>query len=235
MKRYKKHIKNKSSRQKRHLPEKILSKFLIKEFDKKNGPILIAVGGPGGIGKSTFAFSLAQELKEAVVLGLDDYKTSREFRRKKKIFGPHPHANEMDMIKEHLSTLKKNKTIQKPIYCSDNGKINKFLEFDPDRFIIVEGEIATYKDFRDIVDFSIFIDSHWKTQLNTRINRDIEKRGYTPEKAIATFLHSNLREFAEYGQESKNWSDVHIHCNDDYSLVIDAVSEHLVQEIKINS
>ncbi len=113
----------------------------------------------------------------------------------------------------------------KPKYCSNKGEINEYVEFYPKRFVIVEGEIATYKEFKDAVDFSIFIDADWKTQLNTRITRDVEARGYSPEKAIATFLHSNLREFAEFGSESKNWSDIHIHCNEDYSLEIEAVFE----------
>ena len=108
---------------------------------------MVAVGGPGGIGKSTFAAALAQTLGEAVVLGLDD--------------------------------------------------------------------------------FSIFIDAHWRTQLHTRIERDILERGYTPRKAIETFLHSNLLEFETYGASSKNWADVHLHCDAQYRLTAAAICSTL--------
>lgn len=206
-------------------PDRVLAAYLRTAFDG-DAPTLVAVGGPGGTGKSTFARRLATALGQdnAVILTLDDYKTARSVRACKNLFGPHPEANEMQMICDHLSALREGRTIEKPLYCSQRGQISRFTPFSPARFVVVEGEISTYDAFEPFLDFSIFIDSHWKTQLNTRITRDIEHRGYTPEKAIATFLHSNLREFATYGAITKDRCDVHIHCGDDYTLVIDAVA-----------
>jgi uridine kinase len=129
----------------------------------------------------------------------------------------------MQLIALHLESLKQGRPIKKPVYCRKEGASCKTVIFAPARFVVVEGEIALYRDFHRYVDFSIFIDSHWKTQLNTRIKRDIEERGYSPKKAIAAFLYSNLHEFSEYGTESKNWADVHIHCDEKYNMLIDAV------------
>ncbi len=204
-------------------PHVVLARALHRKYDGWARPVTIAVGGPGGIGKSTFAERLAEALGEAVVLGLDNYKTPREERARKNLYGPHPDANEMELLRSHLQQLRRGETILKPTYCRGRGRIHTAGPFPPDRFVIVEGEIATYREFHAEIDFSIFIDSHWETQLNTRIRRDIEQRGYTPQKAIATFLYSNLHEFSEYGAESKNWADVHIHCEKDYRLVLDAV------------
>ncbi len=201
----------------------VLARALKQKFAVSTHPVLIAVGGPGGIGKSTFANDLAGALGQAAVLGLDDYKTPREVRAQKNIYGPHPEANEIQLLHRHLQQLRRGAVIEKPCYCRVRGRIQSSAAFAPDRFVIVEGEIATYRDFHAEMDFSIFIDAHWKTQLNTRIRRDIEERGYTPQKAIATFLYSNLHEFEAYGVESKNWADVHIHCDEDYRLTIDAV------------
>lgn len=220
---YKKHVR--LCKQKRLLsdPHRIIAQAILRKFSQAPKNVIIAIGGPGGTGKSTFAVKLAHEFSNVTILALDDYKTSRNYRAQKKLFGPHPEANNMDMLAHHLSQLKKGCTIKKPVYCREKGTAQTVLEFDPAKFIIAEGEIATYKDFHEYVDFSIFIDSHWKTQLNTRISRDIEKRGYTPQKAIAAFLYSNLHEFPEYGSESKNWSDIHIHCTEDHNMIIDAV------------
>ena len=219
-------------------PDQVLGAFLSCAYAGSSLPVLVAVGGPGGTGKSTFARNLAQTIGKdrAVVLPLDDYKTPRAVRSRKNIFGPHPDANEMQMIRDHLETLRQGLPIDKPCYCAVQGQINRFEPFTPARFVIVEGEVSTYRAFRDVIDFAIFIDAHWKTQLNTRLTRDIEQRGYTLEKAIATFLHSNLREFPTYGGLSKNECDIHIHCDDDYTLVIDAVAEiHLSSILKILS
>ncbi|MFW6152559.1 MAG: uridine kinase family protein, partial [Verrucomicrobiota bacterium] len=155
-------------------PHILLSGALRWKFAELERPALIAVGGPGGIGKTTFAGKLAAELKEAVILGLDDYKSPRDTREQKKIYGPHPEANDMKLLHSHLRQLRQGKTIEKPRYCRDRGKIDSTISFEPDTFVIVEGEIATYKEFYSEIDFSIFIDSHWETQLNTRIKRDIQ-------------------------------------------------------------
>ena len=92
---------------------------------------------------------------------------------------------------------------------------------------MIDGEISTYGEFHDLIDFSVFLDSDWKTQLTTRITRDVQERNYTEEKAIATFLQSNLREFAEHGAESKRWADVHLYVKADYSVIIESVSTEL--------
>jgi uridine kinase len=222
-KHYKKHIKIDRDHAGLIAPEKIIADALLEKFKDITRPVLVAVGGPGGIGKSTFAGKLRDKLGNAVVLPLDNYKKSREQRAMGNLYGAHPGANEIGLVLEHLEKLQRGKRIQKPVYCRERGEIRSTENFNPSEFVIVEGEISTYREFHHMIDFSIFIDSHWKTQLNTRINRDINERGYTPSKAIAAFLYSNLHEFAEYGQESRKWADVHIFCFEDYKLIIDAV------------
>jgi dihydrodipicolinate synthase/N-acetylneuraminate lyase/uridine kinase len=153
-------------------------------------------------------------------------------RQKQNLFGAHPNANEMDLILSHLKTLKQNQSIKKPIYNAKSGKADTTKPFKPARFVIVEGEVSTYRPFRDQIDLSIFIDADWRTQLATRTGRDIEDRNYTPDKAIATFLQSNLREFTAHGAESKNWADVHLYCQSDYRLTIESVSRELFDSFK---
>ncbi|HCC49033.1 MAG TPA: hypothetical protein DEQ38_13095 [Elusimicrobia bacterium] len=221
-KHYKVHVKLDKARRAAapHLP---LAGALLRKFAGRKHPVLIAVGGPGGTGKSTFAASLAGELPDARVLKLDDYKTSRAARAVKGLQGPHPEANEMALLKEHLRRLKRGEGVAKPVYCRKSGQAAQTEPFAAARFIIAEGEIATYPDFYELVDFSVFIDSHWWTQLRTRIGRDIVVRGYSVKKALTTYVRSNLLEFKAYGAESRNWADVHIHCSRRYKLKIDAV------------
>ena len=229
MPQYKRHIAFDAADADGESPEKVLSDLLRKVFADSPAPVVIAVGGPGGTGKSTFARKLRQHLGSAAVLRLDDYKTPRHIRKGKNIFGPHPEANTMDLVGKHISLMKRNVAFDKPVYNSDTGRADSTERFRPERFNILDGEISTYGDFREHVDFAVFIDAHYKTQLATRTSRDIEVRGYTWEKAILTFLHSNLREYAEYGAPSKNWADMHIYCNDDYTLNIQAIASQFHQ------
>ena len=208
--------------------EHVLAEAIHHHFGDDVTPSLIAVGGPGGTGKSTFSKKLAEALGGADVLRLDDYKTCRYFRKERGIFGAHPEANEMDLISEHLAMIKSDIAIDKPIYCSKAGRATSTEKYCPKRFNIVEGEVATYKEFSDIIDLHIFIDAHLDTQLQTRMTRDVSHRGYTEEKALDTFVGSNMNEFKEYGAETKSWADVVLYCDQDYSLTIQGYSTLII-------
>lgn len=234
MHKYKTHVTYKASQTRRKMPEDIIAALLSKNFPSSPGsrPITIAIGGPGGTGKSTFAKKLAALIPDSAIMRLDDYKTPRAHRAGKNIFGAHPDANMMDLIAEHISLIKQNTPFDKPLYDNVTGTADKTETYTPTKFNILDGEISTYRKFRDNIDFSIFIDSDWKTQLATRTSRDVESRGYTREKAIETFLQSNLREFTKYGAESKNWADIHLYCSRDHSLAIESVASELYEHFE---
>lgn len=230
MHKYKTHVSYKEASRQRNSAERIIAALILEEFKASPEHLIIAVGGPGGTGKSTFSEALAAALKDAAILALDDYKESRSIRQGKNVFGPHPEANKMDLMCEHIKKIKAGETVEKPVYNGDTGSADSSEVFEPKRYNILDGEVSTYRDFRDLVDFSIFIDADWKVQLGTRISRDIDVRGYSREKAITTFLQSNLKEFSEYGAESKNWADVHLHCTDEHVMVVESVSQEIFNE-----
>ncbi len=230
MHKYKTHITLKNGQHR--APEQVVAELLKSMFAQTQFPILVAVGGPGGTGKSTFSKALAARLPDTVVLRLDDYKTPRVFRAENKIYGPHPKANKLDLLKSNLIEMKAGRVFQKPVYDKSTGEAETTEPFAPGRFTILDGEVSTYPEFRELVDFSLFIDSDWKTQLTTRLARDVEERGYDKEKAVATFLQSNLREFSEYGAESKKWADMHLYCDADYHLSVESVSDELFHKYK---
>ncbi len=233
MHRYKQHVRPKDHGHISRRPaEQMLAEMIRFSLAGKPGPLVIAVGGPGGTGKSTFARRLSQRLDDAAVLRLDDYKTARAARQKAGIFGPHPDANKMALIADHLGRLRGGEPFDQPVYDPSIGDAGSVRTYQPARFNIIDGEVATYREFRDLVDFAVFVDSDWRTQLATRLGRDLAHRNYSPEKAIATFLHSNLREFSEHGAESKNWADVHLYCHDDYRLELESMSRELYEQVR---
>jgi 4-hydroxy-tetrahydrodipicolinate synthase len=223
----KQHVKALYNKRARRNPEALIAALLQEMFTNTSQRVIIAVGGPGGIGKSTFTEKLAKHLDNSQILHLDDYKTPRAERQGKNLFGAHPNANYMDTISEHLVSIRNGIGFQQPVYDAVAGTASKTRLYEPTRFNLLDGEISTYPHFRSAVDLSIFIDSDWTTQLKTRLNRDIDERGYTKDKAIATFLHSNLREFAEHGADSKSWADIHLFCDADYRLRIESISESI--------
>lgn len=230
---YKSHVKLKDRGPAARRPtEELVAEILCRVFAEETGPVLVAIGGPGGTGKSTFARHLAEALPDAAVLGLDHYKTPRQARREAEIFGPHPEANKMGLIARHLRAIRHGESIERPVYDGAVGEAQHTETYAPAHFNLIDGEVATYGDFHDLVDFSIFIDSDWRTQLETRLGRDLDERDYSLDKAVATFLHSNLREFTEHGAESKNWADLHLFCSSDYRLRVESVSRELYEQVE---
>lgn len=205
----------------------ILAQYFISRFSLSDKPVLIAIGGPGGSGKTTFSGKLQERLGRCGVVHLDNYKTTRAERQRKNLMGPHPDANQMVLVAEHLTKIKAGESISVPQYDSDCGVTSHYEEYVPRWITIVEGEISTYKEFRHLIDCSIFIDSDFKTQLSARLGRDMSQRGHSLKKAVTTFLNSNLSEFTIYGADSKQWSDIHLFCHDDYHVSIEAVRNEL--------
>lgn len=105
------HVQYKNKRFRRK-PDIILADLIQNISSRQERPFLVTIGGPGGSGKSTFAKKLASRLKpHSIVLPLDDYKTPRALRSKLNVFGPHPRANEMELIKKHFQKVSRGKTL----------------------------------------------------------------------------------------------------------------------------
>jgi phosphoribulokinase len=200
-----------------------------------NRPLLVAIGGPGGTGKSTLTKLLQKHLTSSSIVHLDDYKTPRAERAALGIFGAHPQANKMNLIQEHLIQLRLGNRIEKPVYNAIDGTADHVESVSAEPIVLLDGEISTYAPFRSSIDLSVFIDAHWRTQLQTRLERDIKVRNYTPEKAIATFLESNLREFPKYGADSQHWSHIRLWADEHYQLKLVALEASLAATLKAMS
>lgn len=212
--------------------EKSVAAFITSQFAKAAFPVTIAIGGPGGSGKTTFARVLSKLLPDSGVLNLDNYKTSRAERAEKKLAGPHPEANRMELVKVHLAALKRGEEISVPVYDRESGDTSRHEIFTPRRFILVEGEISTYLELCACIDFSIYLDAELTTQLAARTGRDIHEHGHSFQKAITTFLTSNLNDFLTYGAISKNRCDLHLFCHEDRHITGEAIKTTLFERFR---
>lgn len=183
-----------------------------------DGPVNIAVGGPGGSGKSTFCQLLSDMLSPSAIFRLDDYKTCRKARRKAGLYGPHPAANEMELVLIHLEEIRSGRKFFRPVYDRKEGRIDSTEIYEPARYNIIDGEISTYRQFSHLVDYSIYLDTGIFTQLKTRLVRDVRERGYSRRKALATFFGSNISEFKSFGEESRKWADAVLFRSGDRTL-----------------
>jgi uridine kinase len=188
-------------------------------FCDASAPQLIAVSGPGGCGKSAFCNKLDTMLPQSSILPLDTYRLPREERRLRNLFGSHPDANRIDLLLEHIEALRTGKQITYPVYDTVTGTVAGESILTPEKFVLLDGEIAGYAQIASHCDFSIHLDAAPEILFARRVRRDIEQNGYNYEKVKAVFGQS-MRDNETYGAYGKEHSDINIISNETFTLEI---------------
>lgn len=140
---------------------------------------VITVAGESGSGKSEVATVLTQKFQKdglnSLILQQDDYfksppKTNHE-KRKKDISRVGPEEVRLDLINQHIKTLKKGESIEKPEMNFELDKeYTKTVEPVDLNILIIEG---TYTTLLEPVDKKIFIN---KSYLDTKKFREKRAR-----------------------------------------------------------
>src|SRR5215218_9033257 len=105
-------------------------------------PIMLAIAGDSGTGKTTITAGLVEALgKERITsVGADDYHRYDREERKSLPFTPlHPKCNYIDIMEQHLRHLSMGEPILKPVYNHDTGELERPEYLEPREFVIVEG------------------------------------------------------------------------------------------------
>ncbi len=181
---------------------------IIKERQKEKGRnILVAVGGPGGSGKTAFASHIAGLISDSNVIHTDDYRFPRK-ERSKNMLGSNPAANDINLLLSHFDLIKNNTPFDKPVYNTVTGKIDLTETYTPRVVNIVEGEISTIEKLLPHYDLKIYLDTSIVNQLLHRLKRDRNERKYSSIKSIYVFLKSNLVDYQKYNYKINDRADL---------------------------
>jgi uridine kinase len=179
-----------------------------------NGPLLVAIVGGSGSGKSWLAEQLAGALEGlAVRLCLDDFYRDQshvpELERGAINFD-HPDAIDWPALEAVLTDLSNGRPAQLPCYdfkTHCRGRSTTVLQ--PKPVVLVEGLWLLHRPtLRALFDLKLFIDCPSATRLRRRVDRDIATRGRTRasvEKQFAATVEPMHREFVT---PQKRYADV---------------------------
>ena len=142
-----------------------------------------------------------------------------------------PTALNQEELENDLGKLQSNQKIIVKEY-NFNAPIKKhvFITIEPSEIILVEGLfLFYYKGVRSKLDFSVFIDVDPQTQLDRRLYRDQETRGYSRDGILYQWQKHVIPCYQKYLLPFKDDADFHFR-NDSNS---DQDFKILVKEIAI--
>jgi uridine kinase len=122
---------------------------------------VIAVDGPGGAGKSTFAARLADELGGAQMLHTDDFASWED-----------PINWWPRLVKEVLEPLSRNEPARFRRTNWGNPDHEEWGEVAPAEFVILEGVTASREAFQPFLTYSVWIETPRELRLDRGLARD---------------------------------------------------------------
>jgi len=153
--------------------------------------MIIGICGGSGSGKTTLLKRLAQSFSELYpsVFSMDNYYLSidqQQLDANGEINFDLPTALDQQQLTSDLQMLAKGEPIEvKEYHFNAPPDKNVLITIQPSELIIVEGLfLFEYQEVHKLLDFSIFIEVDQDVQLDRRLYRDQETRGYTREAII---------------------------------------------------
>ena len=122
---------------------------------------IIAIDGPGGAGKSSFAEQLSQQLGNTPILHTDDFASWEN-----------PLNWWPRLLKQVLEPLSHNETARYQRYDWGTKRLAEWHEIQPTRYLLLEGVSSSREAFRPYISFSIWIETPRQERLRRGLERD---------------------------------------------------------------
>ena len=161
---------------------------------RRGVPILVAIAGGSGSGKSWLADKLQKILHpKAGRLCLDDFYRDRSHlpaARRSQINFDHPRAIDWPLLERVLKSLLADRPARAPSYdFKTHSRLPKLRTIHPTPVVLIEGLwVLRRPSIRRLVSLSVFLDSAAPTRLSRRMARDLATRGRSISSIRRQFL-----------------------------------------------
>nr|WP_321307921.1 uridine kinase [uncultured Sphaerochaeta sp.] len=154
---------------------------------------IIGITGGSGSGKSTIVKKISEVCTDFVFIPQDNYYRSATFISNSNITAfnfDHPDAFDMELLYEHLKTLKEGKAIEMPQYdFVHHRRREETVSVAPKSLVIIEGLMILHdSNIRDLLDLKLYVDTPDDIRFIRRLKRDIAERGRTVESVCTQYL-----------------------------------------------
>ncbi len=177
----------------------------------QNKIFLIGIAGGSGSGKTTFAKKVMKGINssEASLLHMDSYYLHSVPKINGKANFDHPDAFDWNLLRHHLSELKKGHSIKCPIYdFSGSTRTEEYEKIGPCKVVLFEGIFSLYdQEIRNILDIKCFLHVDSDIRFTRRLHRDVKERGRSLESVIAQYYDTVRPMYQKYLDPQKQYAD----------------------------
>jgi uridine kinase len=181
----------------------------------KPTPLVIAIAGGSGSGKTTVANAILREVGADRIAYLPHDAYYRDLsnlpqNQRVAVNFDHPDSLESELMIEHIRKLKNWEPVEMPVYdFTRHTRTAETIPVEPHRVIVVEGIlIFAERELRELFDVKIFVDTDPDIRFIRRLQRDLSERGRTTEMVVHQYLSTVRPMHLEFVESSKRYADV---------------------------
>jgi uridine kinase len=205
-----------------------------------SSPLVIAISGASGSGKSLFTENLLKEFSEkgksVQVLREDHYYRAQDhlaMSEREKTNYDHPKAFEHELLVEHLTALRNWQSIDYPHYCyKTHTRLDQKELLKSAPVIIIEGIMLLANEaLQRMFDIKIFVDTPLDICLLRRMKRDIAERGRTLMSVADQYESTVKPMYHQFIAPSRFTADVIVTQGGENKIALDVIKSHIQQSL----
>lgn len=158
-------------------------------------PLIVAVAGGSGSGKTTFSRYLQNELGQhrCAIISQDHYYIDQSAKFDHdggSVNFDHPSAIDFELLTFHVELLKQGRAIEIPVYdFATHKRQDRTTSQVAMPIVIIDGILIFTNDkLLEQFDYKIYIDCEEQLRFERRLRRDVQERGRTPEGVKAQLM-----------------------------------------------